>query len=190
MAPLLRRSSLRSLPPPPPLFAALASRLCRVALQPLLPTRPSLVRPISNSVGRMAPAVQKGAVSGAAMSASNHALLQAWPTTQVTTLSNGLRVASEPGHGETATVGVWIDTGSRYETAANNGVAHFLEHMSFKGTHRRTRNQLEVEVENMGGHLNAYTSRESTVFYAKVFKGDVPQVRCESQQTDVDGRCC
>lgn len=72
-------------------------------------------------------------------------------------------------------MGVWIDTGSRYENEKNNGVAHFLEHMSFKGTARRTRQQLEQEVENIGGHLNAYTSRESTVFYAKVFKKDVGQ---------------
>jgi processing peptidase subunit beta len=70
-------------------------------------------------------------------------------------------------------VGVWIDAGSRYETAANNGVAHFLEHLSFKGTQKRTQQQLEVEIENMGGHLNAYTSREQTVYFAKVFKNDV-----------------
>lgn len=133
-------------------------------------SRPSLVRPLSHSAPRLAPATLKPALS-----AHNSALLHAWPSTQVTTLDNGLRVASEPGHGETATVGVWIDTGSRYETDKNNGVAHFLEHMSFKGTHRRTRQALEQEVENLGGHLNAYTSRESTVFYAKVFKNDVPQ---------------
>lgn len=72
-------------------------------------------------------------------------------------------------------MGVWIDAGSRYETAANNGVAHFLEHISFKGTQKRTQQQLEVEIENMGGHLNAYTSREQTVYYARVFKNDVPQ---------------
>jgi len=54
--------------------------------------------------------------------------------TMVSTLPNQLRVASESTGGETATVGVWIDTGSRYETDANNGVAHFLEHMAFKGT--------------------------------------------------------
>ena len=54
---------------------------------------------------------------------------------------------------ETATVGVWIDAGSRYETASNNGVAHFLEHLSFKGTEKRTQQQLEVEIENMGGTL-------------------------------------
>lgn len=97
------------------------------------------------------------------------------PATEVTTLPSGLRVASEGSHGETATVGVWIGAGSRYETAQNNGAAHFLEHMAFKGTSKRTQHQLEVEIENMGGHLNAYTSREQTVYYAKVFKKDVPQ---------------
>lgn len=57
------------------------------------------------------------------------------PLSQVTTLPNGLRVASEAlPHAETATVGVWIDAGSRYESAATNGAAHFLEHMAFKGT--------------------------------------------------------
>jgi mitochondrial-processing peptidase subunit beta len=96
------------------------------------------------------------------------------PTTDVTTLDTGLRVASETVQGsETATVGVWIDAGSRYETAANNGVAHFLEHLAFKGTEKRTQQQLEMEIENMGGHLNAYTSREQTVYFAKVFKNDV-----------------
>lgn len=155
----------------------MAQFLKKAAAKPLTHVRPSLIRPISHSVGRglAAPAAVAAAKSSGVMSASNHALLHAWPTTQVTTLGNGLRVASEPGQGETATVGVWIDTGSRYETDKNNGVAHFLEHMSFKGTARRTRNQLEVEIENMGGHLNAYTSRESTVFYAKVFKNDVGQ---------------
>ena len=72
-------------------------------------------------------------------------------------------------------MGVWIDAGSRYETDANSGVAHFLEHISFKGTDKRTQHQLELEIENMGGHLNAYTSREQTVYYARVFKNDVPQ---------------
>ena len=88
--------------------------------------------------------------------------------TLVTTLGNQLRVASESTGGETATVGMWIDTGSRYETDANNGVAHFLEHMAFKGTGRRSRHGLETEIENMGGQLNAYTSREQTVYFAKV----------------------
>lgn len=139
----------------------------------LRPARPSLIRPISHSLPRSAAAAPKVAATPSVTSAN--ALLQSWPSTQVSTLPNGLRVASEAGSGETATVGVWIDTGSRYENEKNNGVAHFLEHMSFKGTLRRTRQQLEQEVENLGGHLNAYTSRESTVFYAKVFKNDVAQ---------------
>lgn len=70
---------------------------------------------------------------------------------------------------------MWIDAGSRYETDKNNGAAHFLEHMAFKGTKNRTQHQLEKEIENMGAHLNAYTSREQTVYYAKVFKNDVPK---------------
>jgi processing peptidase subunit beta len=101
--------------------------------------------------------------------------LSSHPQTQVTTLDNGMRVASEKQEGDTATVGVWVDTGSRYERADNNGVAHFLEHLFFKGTARRSRKQLEMEVENMGAQLNAYTSREQTVFYTKVFKEDVAQ---------------
>lgn len=95
--------------------------------------------------------------------------------TEVTTLSSGLRVASQRTTDETITVGVWIDAGSRFESQENNGTAHFLEHMAFKGTKRRSRIQLEQEIENMGGHLNAYTSREQTVYYAKCFKDDLRQ---------------
>ncbi|KDQ11106.1 hypothetical protein BOTBODRAFT_190057 [Botryobasidium botryosum FD-172 SS1] len=96
------------------------------------------------------------------------------PTTQVSTLPNGLTVATESHpHAQTATVGVWIDAGSRAETDATNGTAHFLEHMAFKGTNRRSQHALELEVENLGAHLNAYTSREQTVYYAKSFKKDV-----------------
>ena len=102
--------------------------------------------------------------------------LLAAPTTEITKFPTGLRVASETILGSnTATVGVWIDAGSRYETAHNNGAAHFLEHMAFKGTSIRTQYALEIEIENMGGHLNAYTSREQTVYFAKVFEKDVPR---------------
>jgi processing peptidase subunit beta len=69
---------------------------------------------------------------------------------------------------------VWIGSGSRNETAKNNGVAHFLEHMAFKGTKTRSQQQIEAEIEKMGGHVNAYTDREQTVYYAKVLKNDVP----------------
>ncbi|TQS33784.1 hypothetical protein Golomagni_05859, partial [Golovinomyces magnicellulatus] len=59
---------------------------------------------------------------------------------------------------QTSTVGMWIDAGSRAETNETNGTAHFLEHLAFKGTAKRSQHQLELEIENMGGHLNAYTS--------------------------------
>ncbi|XP_071510409.1 mitochondrial-processing peptidase subunit beta-like [Diadema setosum] len=97
------------------------------------------------------------------------------PETRVTTLSNGFRIASEDSGIPTATVGLWIDAGSRYENQQNNGVAHFLEHMAFKGTKNRSQMDLELEIENMGAHLNAYTSREQTVYYAKCFESDVPK---------------
>ncbi|KAK8132480.1 hypothetical protein PG999_000653 [Apiospora kogelbergensis] len=96
--------------------------------------------------------------------------------TQTTTLKNGLTVATEHSpYASTSTVGVWIDAGSRSETNENNGTAHFLEHLAFKGTQKRTQQQLELEIENMGGHLNAYTSRENTVYFSRAFNADVPQ---------------
>ncbi|KAL1296734.1 hypothetical protein AAFC00_000204 [Neodothiora populina] len=96
-------------------------------------------------------------------------------TTESTTLSNGFTIATEHSpYAQTSTVGVWIDAGSRAETDKTNGTAHFLEHLAFKGTQKRSQSQLELEIENMGGHLNAYTSRENTVYYAKSFNSDVP----------------
>jgi mitochondrial-processing peptidase subunit beta len=74
-----------------------------------------------------------------------------------------------------ASVGVWVDAGSRYELPGTNGTAHFLEHMAFKGTGRRLNAQaLEVEIEDMGARLNAYTSREQTTFFADVQVRHVP----------------
>ncbi|KAI4328783.1 hypothetical protein L6164_021113 [Bauhinia variegata] len=107
---------------------------------------------------------------------SDHTPILSAPETRVTTLPNGLRVATESNlAAKTATVGVWIDAGSRFETDETNGTAHFLEHMIFKGTEKRTARELEEEIENMGGHLNAYTSREQTTYYAKVLDKDVPK---------------
>jgi len=95
------------------------------------------------------------------------------PETKLTELPNGMRVASEDSGIPTTTVGLWIDAGSRFENDKNNGVAHFLEHMAFKGTKTRSQTELELEVENMGAHLNAYTSREQTVYYAKCLSKDL-----------------
>ena len=95
-------------------------------------------------------------------------------TTQVTTLESGLRVAtvSMPGL-QTASVGVWVDVGARYEAAEANGVAHMLEHMAFKGTVRRNAKEIAEAIENVGGHLNAYTSREHTAYYARILADDL-----------------
>ncbi|KAH9568215.1 hypothetical protein CY35_03G066000 [Sphagnum magellanicum] len=104
----------------------------------------------------------------------DHTPILSTPELKLTTLPNGLRVATESNlSADSATVGVWIDAGSRFEADATNGTAHFLEHMIFKGTKRRSLRQLEEEIENMGAHLNAYTSREQTTYYAKVLKKDV-----------------
>ena len=93
---------------------------------------------------------------------------------QLTTLSNGFRVVSGRMDAvETVSVGVWVDVGTRHETKAVNGVAHLLEHMAFKGTKRRSAAAIAEEIEAVGGHLNAYTSREHTAYYAKVLKEDV-----------------
>ena len=93
---------------------------------------------------------------------------------QVTTLANGLRVATDPMPTvDTASLGLWIEAGTRDETPAENGVSHFLEHMAFKGTARRGARAIAEEIEAVGGHLNAHTSHEYTAFYAKVLKEDV-----------------
>lgn len=93
----------------------------------------------------------------------------------VTTLNNGLRIATDPMDGvRTAAVGVYVNAGARHETADDHGVAHFLEHMAFKGTERRTARGIAEEIEAVGGHLNAYTAREQTAYYARVLADDVP----------------
>ncbi|XP_046400190.1 mitochondrial-processing peptidase subunit beta [Ischnura elegans] len=120
----------------------------------------------------LSPAAQSRWLSSAPAVALQETLVN-MPPTRLTTLNHGMKVASEDSGAPTATVGLWIDAGSRYENEKNNGVAHFLEHMAFKGTSKRSQTDLELEVENMGAHLNAYTSREQTVFYAKCLSSDV-----------------
>ncbi len=94
---------------------------------------------------------------------------------RIDTLSNGLRVATDSMPGtRTASVGVWVGTGTRAEPSEINGVAHFLEHMAFKGTKSRSARQIAEEIEAAGGYLNAYTARENTAYYAKVLAEDLP----------------
>src|SRR5688500_10259831 len=96
-------------------------------------------------------------------------------TIRVTTLPNGLRVATDTMDGvETASLGVWVGVGTRNERPEVNGVAHLVEHMVFKGTPRRTAFDISQQIEAVGGHLNAYTTREHTAYYAKVLKEDTP----------------
>ncbi|MGB1548402.1 MAG: M16 family metallopeptidase, partial [Alphaproteobacteria bacterium] len=96
-------------------------------------------------------------------------------TVKVTALANGLRVATDRMEGvESATIGVWIGAGTRYERAEANGVAHLLEHMAFKGTATRSAQAIVEAIEAVGGSLNAYTSREQTAYHARVLGSDVP----------------
>ncbi|MCB2134446.1 MAG: insulinase family protein [Rhodobacteraceae bacterium] len=95
--------------------------------------------------------------------------------TRLTTLPNGLRIATEAMPGlASASIGIWLTAGGRHERPEQNGIAHFLEHMAFKGTKRRTALQIAEEIEDVGGYINAYTSREMTAYYARVLKADVP----------------
>jgi len=87
---------------------------------------------------------------------------------------NGIRVCTESmGNSSVAAVGVFIGAGTRHETLETSGAAHFLEHLHFKGTANRTRRQLEIEVENTGTQLNAYTSREHTMYHTLSFADGV-----------------
>ncbi|NCO21078.1 MAG: insulinase family protein [Rhodobacterales bacterium] len=96
-------------------------------------------------------------------------------TVQIHTLSNGLRIVTENMPGlKSASVGIWVTAGGRHERAEQNGIAHFLEHMAFKGTARRSALQIAEAIEDVGGYINAYTSREMTAYYARVLEADVP----------------
>ncbi len=75
---------------------------------------------------------------------------------------------------QSASLGVWVSAGGRHERVDQNGIAHFLEHMAFKGTKRRSALDIAEAIEDVGGYLNAYTSREVTAYYARVLKDDVP----------------
>jgi predicted Zn-dependent peptidase len=96
-------------------------------------------------------------------------------TVEVTRLPTGLVVVTDAmAHLQTASLGVWVRCGSRDEQADEHGISHLLEHMAFKGTSRRTARQIAEEIEAVGGDLNAATSVESTAYYARVLRDDVP----------------
>ena len=96
-------------------------------------------------------------------------------TRKMTVLPNGMRVVTDTmDELDTVALGVWVGIGSMYEPAEINGISHLLEHMAFKGTTTRTARQIAEEIENVGGYINACTSRETTSFYIKVLKEDTP----------------
>jgi len=92
---------------------------------------------------------------------------------QKTTLNNGIRVVTERiPHVQSISIGCWLKTGSRDESKEEHGIAHFIEHMLFKGTEKRSALEIAREIDSVGGFLNAATSRELTNFYAKVLDKD------------------
>ena len=96
-------------------------------------------------------------------------------TLRLTTLPNGFRIVTEHMPGlKSASIGVWVTAGGRHERPEQNGIAHFLEHMAFKGTKTRSALQIAESIEDVGGYINAYTSREMTAYYARVLQDDVP----------------
>ncbi len=94
-------------------------------------------------------------------------------TVETTRLANGLTVVTHHmPHMETVALGIWVKAGARDELPEENGIAHFLEHMAFKGTKRRSAQAIAEEIENVGGEINAATGMETTTYYARVLKND------------------
>ena len=94
-----------------------------------------------------------------------------------TVLDNGVRVITERvDHMHTVSIGIWVANATRHESPEYNGVAHFIEHLIFKGTERRTARQIALEIDSMGGILNAFTSHEYVCYYAKVLAKFLPRV--------------
>src|SRR5947208_13026068 len=94
---------------------------------------------------------------------------------EISRLDNGLHVVTHSmPHLETVALGIWVKAGSRDELPEENGVAHFLEHMAFKGTKRRSAQDIAEEIESAGGEINAATGMETTTYYARTLKADWP----------------
>ncbi|MFN3739647.1 MAG: M16 family metallopeptidase [Thermodesulfovibrionales bacterium] len=84
-------------------------------------------------------------------------------------LKNGIPVVMAPmKEFRSVSIGIWVRTGSRFESPEENGISHFLEHIFFKGTEKRTQKDIAMEIDSIGGELNAFTSKETTTFYIRV----------------------
>ena len=91
-----------------------------------------------------------------------------------TVLDNGIRIVTHeiPGN-RSISLGIWVENGSRHENAAEHGISHFIEHLLFKGTERRSAAQIAEEMDAVGGVINAFTSKENTCYYVKVLDEDL-----------------
>ena len=94
---------------------------------------------------------------------------------QTYTLPNGLRILHEPSHSQVVYCGYVVCAGTRHEAEADSGMAHFIEHLTFKGTARRRACHITNGLERVGGDLNAFTTKQETVYYATVLKADFPR---------------
>lgn len=93
----------------------------------------------------------------------------------ISRLSNGLTIVTHTmAQIESVALGIWVKSGSRNERAEEHGIAHMLEHMAFKGTENRTAYQIATDIEDVGGEINAATSVETTAYFARVLKDDMP----------------
>lgn len=91
------------------------------------------------------------------------------------TLNNGIRIVTENiPYVKSASIGIWVEAGARKETRKNNGVSHFIEHMLFKGTKKRTAKEIAESIDSIGGQINAFTSKECTCYYVKVLDNHLP----------------
>jgi len=115
---------------------------------------------------------------------------------EITELQNGVRIIHERmEHMRSASLGIFVGMGSRYESAQENGCAHFIEHMLFKRTELHSASELSCIMDSLGGHINAYTTREHTCFYAKVLDDHLVSAidllcelffRCAFDETEVE----
>ncbi|KAM3723697.1 Cytochrome b-c1 complex subunit 1 [Dirofilaria immitis] len=105
-----------------------------------------------------------------------HDVLSYVSAPEITSLKNGFRIVTETNERPTVAIGVWIDSGSRFENDVNNGIANFLEHMLYRGTGKRSQTDLETELEKIGARFDSYTSREHNAFYIQCTAKDVENV--------------
>lgn len=114
--------------------------------------------------------------SGSSHTADYQAALANSAPTELTSTTNNVRVACQTTSSETTTVGIWLDAGARYEESHNNGAANFIQRLTFKGTAKRAKANLEADAASLGARFYSFTNREQTAFYATCLNKDVPKI--------------